>query len=130
MRGHRNGRVPIEAIFHLARGQRERHGRVRLYVARLAFILIELGDQALITASVNMLGILPVERDVRAFATAHRIPILPTDAWPGDAAGNADAGVVLLTAVDPIRKAVVGIDAIELGRGLILSGRPGNTAVE
>ena len=129
MGGDGNGRVPVEAILHFAGWKSEWNGRIRLDIARLPLILIELGDEALVAAGVDVFGVLAIEGDIGAFAAADGVPVFPTDTGSTDAARDADAGVVLLSAVDPVRKTVVGVDAVELGGGLIFRGGPGDSTV-
>ena len=58
------------------------------------------------------------------------MPVADLDAVPGGATGDADRGVVLLAAVDPVRPAVVRGHPVELGRGLVHLRRPGAAPVE
>src|SRR5581483_12038111 len=48
----------------------------------------------------------------------------------GRAIGHADGGVVLLRPVDAVGNLVIRRDMVELGRGLIIWGRPALAAIE
>ncbi len=57
------------------------------------------------------------------------MPVFPRDAGVERLTRDSNRGVVLLTAVHPVGKLVVGIDPIELGGRLVLLRRPGPAAV-
>ncbi len=56
-------------------------------------------------------------------------PVAKSDFAEVAAAGGADAAAFLLSAIDPVRKLVVGDDVIELRRGLVVPGTPGLSAI-
>src|SRR5713226_3523581 len=77
-------------------------------------------DQAVVRTGKDDFGILRRWRNPARLAAAHVEPILARDAAASRAAGDAHGRVVLLSAVNVIRKIVVNRDAIELRSGLVL----------
>src|SRR5437764_9282231 len=65
-------------------------------------------------AAINNVGIERVGRDVSIFLYAHRMPIAKGDLAIIAAAGDAGGAALLLAAIDPIRKTVVGDHVVEL----------------
>ena len=81
-------------------------------------------------AAVNDVGIERIGRDVAVFFDAHRLPVAEGDLAVIAAAGDADRAALLLAAVDPIGKPIVGDDVIELRGGLVVPGAPRLAAVD
>src|SRR5258708_35224833 len=67
--------------------------------------------------------------DKAAFPGAGIGAVAERDGTPGGGARRRDRGVVLLCGINAIGILVVGIDAIELRRGLVVDRRPGLAAV-
>jgi hypothetical protein len=81
-------------------------------------------------AHVDDVHVVGLDRDVAALARAHHLAVGPGDG-PGDGvAGHADAGVVLLRAVDAVREFVVHVHVVELGGGLVVDRAEGLRGVE
>src|SRR3989442_1191199 len=99
-------------------------------VLGLAGALVETGNQALVVAGVNNVGVGRIGRDVARFPTAHRIPVGTIDGAVVAAAGDGDGAVVLLRPVDVVRSAGIGNDVIELRRGLIVLARPSFASIQ
>ena len=70
-----------------------------------------------------------VGRNVAIFFYANRGPIAKRDLAEVAAAGSANRTALLLSAIHPIRKLVVGDDVIELCRGLVVPGTPSLAAI-
>src|SRR5258708_22297983 len=66
---------------------------------------------------------------VAVFFHAYRGPITKSNFAEVTAAGSADAATLLLSAIDPVGKLVVGNDVIKLRRRLVVPGTPGLSAV-
>ncbi len=81
-------------------------------------------------AAVDNIGIQRIGRDVAVFFDAHRMPVAKRDLAIVAAAGNARGAALLLPAVDPIRKAIVGDHVIELRGRLVVPGAPGCAAID
>ena len=77
-----------------------------------------------------MSGFERVGRDVAVLFDADRVPVAERDLAVVAAAGDAGRAALLLAAVDPVGKLVVGDDVIELGRRLVVPGTPGLAAVD
>src|SRR5580692_7687123 len=67
--------------------------------------------------------------NVPALATTHVVPIRTIDATFSTRAGNSYGCVVLLRAIDVIRKPVVGGDMVELRCGLVVLAAPAFAAI-
>ena len=82
-------------------------------------------------ADVEDVAILRVHRHVAALAGAGDAAVLPCDGAVVGARGHADAGVVLLGAVDEVvRGASVGVHGVELGGELVVDRAPRGAGVE
>src|SRR5207249_1539850 len=127
--GGEDRRVPLEAVLQV--GGRASVGELRPGhdVAHLARAVVVAGDLASVLARVDDVRILGVGGHPAALAAAGRVPVAGLDPVAGDAAGNADVGVVLRRAIEPVGEAVVHRHAVELrGRLVVLRG-PGPAAV-
>ena len=78
---------------------------------------------------VDDVGIGRLDGDLAALGQADGVAVLPGDDALDRAAGDADGAVVLLRAVDAVRRLVVGDDRVELGGGLVVYGAPGLAGV-
>ena len=82
-------------------------------------------------ADEDDVAVLRVHRHVAALSGARDAAVLPCDGAVAGARGHADAGVVLLGAVDDVvRRAPVGVHGVELRRELVVDGAPGCAGVE
>ncbi len=127
---HVDGCVPVEAVLRFPSQLSKPHLRIGLDGARGAGFRIKLIDQSEIATGVGVAGIVRIHRHVSAFTAAMHIPVIPANlAIPGPTA-NRHRGVVLLTAVNSILETVVGVDPVELRRGLIVLTRPALATVE
>ena len=82
-------------------------------------------------ADVEDVGVLRVHRHVAALPGAGDAAVLPGDGAVVGARRHADAGVVLLGAVDEVmRGAAVGVHGVELGGELVVDRAPRGAGVE
>ena len=95
-------------------------------VLRLAGALVEAHHPA----AVDDVRVERVGGDVGVLVGADADPVAKRDLAAVAAAGGADGAALLLAAVDPVGKLVVGRDVVELGRGLVVPGAPGAAAVD
>ena len=70
-----------------------------------------------------------VRRNVSIFFDSHRRPVAERNGTEIAAAGGANRATLLLSAIDPVRKLVVGDDVIELRGWLVVPGTPCLAAV-
>src|SRR6266481_2356068 len=82
-------------------------------------LFVETRDETIVRACVNHVGVRWVGNDKASFATANVVPVRAVDSALIAAAGDGDRGIVLLSAVDVVRKGVVYSDVVEL-RGLLV----------
>src|ERR1700682_1828871 len=101
--------------------------RYRFY---LTGAFVKAREHALIIAGVDDVGIGRIRSDVSGFTSTHGIPVGLVDSAGIASAGDCDGGVVLLRAVDIIRKAVIRDHVIELRGGLIVRLGPVFAAVQ
>src|SRR6185369_2941136 len=70
------------------------------------------------------------ERDVAvALVAADRMPVAERELAVVAAARERDRPAVLLSAVDPVGRAVVGCEPVELARGLVVPAAPARAVV-
>src|SRR5207249_8510644 len=127
--GDEDRRVPLEAVLQV-RG-RAPVGELgpRHDVAYLPGAVVVAGDLAPVLARVDDARLLRVGRHPAARAPAGRVPVALRDPVAGNAARNADVGVVLLRAVAPVGELVVHRHPVELRGRLVVLRRPGPPAV-
>ena len=75
-------------------------------------------------ARVDDVGVVRAHHDVPALRRPHRVAVGEWDRARNRAARRADGAVVLLGAVDPVRMPGVDRGVVELGRRLVVDGRP------
>ena len=68
--------------------------------------------------------------DITALAGASHVTIAPRDNALNRVAGDTDAGVILLRAIDAVGELIVSTDVIELGGELVVDRAKGCAAVE
>ena len=81
-------------------------------------------------ANVNDIRISGIHGDITAFARADDVAVFPGDRRIAAAAGHAQAGVVLLRAINVIGLVAIDIDVIKLRRRLVVNARPGQPAIQ
>ena len=81
-------------------------------------------------ANIDNVRILRMGGDITALAGASHVTIAPRDDALNRVAGDADAGIILLRAIDAVGELVVGTDVIELGGELVVDRAKGCAAVE
>ncbi len=81
-------------------------------------------------AAVDDVGIERIGRDVVVLFGADGVPIAEGDGAIVAAAGDGDGAALLLSAVDPIGRLVIGDDVIELRGGLVVPTAPGAAVVD
>src|SRR6266852_648263 len=111
-------RSAIEAILPGAQHHRRN-------VARLSGRAVEHRN----LAAVNQIGMQRIRRDVAVFFHANRRPVAKSNFAKVTAAGGSDRAALLLGAIDPVRKLVVGDDVVELRGRLVVPGTPGLPAI-
>ena len=79
--------------------------------------------------AINDVGIQRIGRNITVFLGADRMPVAEGDLAVVAAAGDAGRAALLLAAVNPVGKLVVGADVIELRGRLVVPGAPGLAAV-
>ena len=121
-RGH--GRRPVKTVPELVGGHGEPHLGIWLDRAADHARHVELLDDALIAAAVDAHRVLGIEGRHGTLAAADVEPVALTDPLPVGAAQDADRRIVLLPAIHAIRKLVVGVDAVELRRRLVVERAP------
>ena len=122
--------VPVEAVLQVARRlpvDRLRPGRDDPRLLRPPVVP---RDLAAVAPAPEDLRVARVGLCPAALAAARRVPVGRPDRAAGDGARDRDVAVVLLGAVEPVRKAVVGSEAVELGRRLVVLRAPARAAVE
>src|SRR5690348_9627968 len=105
----------------------ERPGRD---VGDLAGARVPAADAAAEAGAVDDVRIDRVGDVVVAFVAADRVPVAPGDLAVVAAAGDRDGAAVLLAGIDPVGKAVVGGEMIELAGRLVVPAAPGAAAVD
>ena len=122
--------APLEAVLH--RLDAGAHDVVRPDgdVVEAGGLVVVAGEQAVVGAGEDEAGVGGIGGDPAAFSAADLVPVGGGDGSAVAAAGGFDGGVVLLGAVDVVRKVVVEGDTVELGGGLVIFGREAFTAVE
>src|SRR5262249_59732383 len=88
------------------------------------------GAPPAVAGGVRDLRIPGIDGDVAALAAADHPPVLARDPASRGPAGERHARVVLLAAVDAVRKLGVDRDAVDLRRRLVPLRRPGPAAVD
>src|ERR1035438_6054884 len=81
-------------------------------------------------AAVDDVGMERVGRDVVVFLGAHGMPFAEGDLAIVAAAGDGGGSALLLPAVDPVGRLVIGDDVIELRGGLVVPTAPGSAVVD
>ena len=92
--------------------------RLRRDVLRLAGLLVEADD----AAAVDDVRVQRIRRDVGVLVGADTHPVAERDLPAVAAARDPDRTALLLSAVDPVRKLLVGRHVIQLRRRLVVPG--------
>ena len=129
MRRQHQGRGPVEPVLQFEGAVAGIIHRERTDVLVLLGPVIVAGEHVL-GVRIDDFRIARIGDDKTAFAAAGRIPVPLADHALVIGAGRGEVGVVLLRAIEPIGEAVIDGDMVELGRGLIVLGRPGVPAVD
>src|SRR5882672_7502530 len=104
--------------------------RPLLDILHLVGAAVEPGDVPEVGAGVNDVRIARVDGHVAALASAHGVPVRAVDVAAVAGSGDTDGGIVLLRAIDAVRKIVVGGHVVELRGWLIPLRGPILTAVD
>src|SRR5690242_15824862 len=123
-------RGPLETIFCIFGSPAKRGLRPDGNVVHLAAAMVIAGQQSLVAASINDIGIVGPHRDIAALTAANVVAIGLGDASQRRATRQADSGIVLLSAVDAIGNLGVSGDVIKLDGRLIILNGPVSTTVE
>ena len=121
---HFDRRCPVEAVLRFVRGLGEVHLRPRHDRASQTVGRIQLVNQPLIAAAVHVARVLGAHTHVRAFAARAFGPLANADATTVALRLDDHRTVVLLAAVQLVRKAVIHRHVIKLRRGLIVLRAP------
>ena len=92
--------------------------------------MVILGEGAVNRGCVNELGVLGIERNMCALATAHGEVVLVPNATTERSVRNGNRGVILLACIQAEGRLVIGNYAIELRSGLIHDAGPRVAAIE
>src|SRR6185436_18259745 len=114
--------VPLKAILQNVGARTHRIVRVRVDVAKLSGALIETRRQTTVRPGEHDIRIFRRRRNPARLTATDVVPIARADTAFSRATRDAYSRVVLLRAVDVVRKIVVERDAIKLRRGLVLFG--------
>ncbi len=120
---------PLKAVLHIGGGPADGIHGPGIHGLSFAGMVIVAGDLPTVRPCVHDFGIRGIGSDVAAFAAPDVVPIWSVDCAIGASAGDAHGGVVLLRAVNVIRKAIVGGDVIKLRGGLVVNAGPALRAV-
>src|ERR1700686_2530817 len=118
LRRENHGNGPVEMIFAA-----EGDGRGR-NIAYLSSRLREANDAAAGARVVNRVRIDWIGNGVAAFAGADRRPLTLGDLAVVATAGDSSGAAILLRAVNPVRKTVIGGYSIKFSRRLVVPGAP------
>src|SRR5205807_7330804 len=99
-------------------------------VPRLSGATVVPSQEALVVAGEDHVRVIGPDRDVARLASSDREAVGCGDAGDRRTARHGHGGVVLLRAVDAIRRLRVGDHVIELGRRLVVDGGPAFAAIE
>src|SRR5437899_12684014 len=99
-------------------------------VLGLAGPLVEAGNQALVVAGVHNVRVWRIGRNVTRLSAAYRVPIGTIDGTVVAAAGDGDGAIVLLRAIDVVRRTSISNDVIELCRRLIVIASTGAATIQ
>src|SRR5438128_930796 len=99
-------------------------------VLGLAGPLVEAGNQALVVAGVHNVRVWRIGRNVTRLSAAYRVPIGTIDGTVVAAAGDSDGAVVLLRAIDVVRRTSIGNYVIELRRRLVILAGPSLATIQ
>src|SRR5207253_3228528 len=113
-------KVPLEAILDVRRAPAHRIVWIRIDIAHLAGAMIVTSNQTVVRSGENNFRIFRQRSNPAGLAAANIVPIAESDCTFIGSASNAHRRVVLLRAVDVIRKIIVERDAIKLSCRLIL----------
>ena len=107
------------------------HRIIRPYTdtANGIFFVVITGQKTIVTASINNVIVIGINRDMCAFASRCGLPIVFRDAARFSSVSNSNGRIVLLRRIDAIRKSIVGGHAVKLRRRLISISTPSFTTV-
>jgi len=117
-------------VFDIAGSPADWVHRPRVDRLLLVGAMIEPRDFSAIRAGVYDLGIDRVGRDIPTLPPTNVVPVGPINRAIRAGAGDGNGGVVLLSAVNSIRKAVVGNHMVELRRWLVVLAGPGFSVID
>ena len=130
VRGQRDRRCPLEPVPQIARALARARLGPHADEPRLPRAAVVSRDDPLVLAGVDDVGIVGTHRDMSGLSTADREVVGSGHAGDRRAARDAHRGVVLLAAVDPVRRAHVRGHVVELRGRLVVHAAPALATVE
>ena len=121
--------VPLEAVLQRLGACPHRVVRPHVDAATQAAAVVLAHEVAAVAAAEHHVRLAGLRRQPPALAAGGVLPVALADAGAAAAVADAHRAVVLLAAVDPVRRVVVDGDAVELRRRLVVDRRPGRAAV-
>ena len=119
-----DGKVPLEAVFHIFNAMAHWIVRPNSNVAPLFGNMVIACQKSAVTPGINNVWIFRMGCHVGAFTTPNCIPIIFCYTAPGCAGWNGYSTVILLPGIDTIRELIVHIHTVELGCGLVMISTP------
>ena len=130
VRGGHDGRRPLKPVIEWGRtprvGEFGPHGNA-LDLVRAP---VKARDVALIVAGIHNVRVGGIGGNVSRFPAADRVPFVAANRAFIAAAGNRHGGIILLRAVDVVRRPRVGDDVVELRGRLVVLACPGLAAIQ
>src|SRR5262249_43058846 len=122
-------KIALNAVLEIGGGMAHWIVGPRRDVPLLTGLMIPARDESAVRTRVHDVRALGAGRDPSAFASSHFVPVCPVDHRIGCSTRDSHGAVVLLRAVDVVRKITIQCDAIKLRGGLVLRA-PGLSTVE
>src|SRR5258707_6607850 len=116
-------------MLQLARGMTRIVDVIRADALRLLRAAIE-ARVLILSIAVDYFWVARIGNHEARFAAAGRKPVARPDHTLIVEARDGQIGIILLRAVNIIRKLIVGRDVVELARGLVVLRRPGVAALD
>ncbi len=119
-----NRRIPVEAVTEILRRKSDFHLWIGQNVARFAGCHIRAGDFTAITASIYDIRVAGIDCNITALAAPHIAPVLIGWKTVKRATRQWNGSVILLRAVNSIRKTVIHCCIVNFRGGLIEQAGP------
>jgi hypothetical protein len=130
VRREQEGEAPLEAILHRFNTGAHRVVGPHINVAQTSCAIVVARQQAVVRSCVDELGVGGVGSDPTALTSAYCVPVGLGDGSAVAAACGFNGAVVLLGAVDVVRKVLIERNAVELAGRLVHHRAPAGSAIE